>query len=96
MATRKPKTGRRLILADGTTYENGEAGYYDGVLWCYVPDKRIPDVAPVFSDPARTAVIKFEYGEMADTYEGFTEVSAMLLGDNEVKISLRKVNANDV
>ena len=96
MAKRKPKTGRRLILADGTTYENGEAGYYDGVLWCYVPDKRIPDVAPVFSDPARTAVIVFEYGEMADTYEGYTDVSAMLLGDNEVKVSLRKVNANDV
>ena len=95
MAKKAPKTGRRLILADGTTLENGEAGYYDHVLWCYIPGGTIPEMASVFTDPSKTAVIKFEYGEMADVYEGFTNVTALIMSENEVKISLRKAE-NDV
>lgn len=85
------RTGRRLILADGTTIENGEAGYAEGFLWCYFSGMTLTDAAAIFLDAEKTARIRFEYGEMADEYEGFTTVRVMRTdADGEVSICLEK------
>lgn len=67
------KRGRRLILADGTRLENSTAGYAEGFLWCYVHEMSMPETAALFFDPAKTATITFEYGEMTDVYHGMTQ-----------------------
>lgn len=67
------ETGRRLILADGTTIEDGEAGQAAGFLWLYIPGLNMREVADTVLDEEKTAEIRFEYGEMADTYTGYTE-----------------------
>lgn len=64
--------GRRLILADGTVIDGGEAGYADGFLRCWFEGYTMQEVAQIFLDPEKTAVIVFEYGEMSDRYDGFT------------------------
>ena len=65
--------GRRLILNDGTIIEGGEAGYDSGFLRCWISDFPITEAAQIFLNPDKTAVIVFEYGEMSDRYEGFTD-----------------------
>jgi hypothetical protein len=86
----EPTTGQRLILNDGTTLENAEAGYANGVLWCYVPGITTQQAAALFFDPAKTQKIIFQYGEMQNVYEGFTVVTAMLQDEDQVSIGLRK------
>ena len=66
------RTGRRLILNDGTTIENGQAGYSQGFLWCYFTGYTMQQAASLFFDSEKTARIVFQYGEMEDEYNGFT------------------------
>jgi hypothetical protein len=84
------KTGRRIILKDKTVYENGECGYADGNLWCYVPGVTAADVLPEFLKPSATKRIVFEYGEMSDVYEDFTVLSTVLTEPNQVSICMKK------
>lgn len=86
----EPTMGRRLILNDGTVLENAQAGYASGVLWCYVPGITMQQAAALFFDPAKTQKIIFQYGEMEDTWEGFTVPVAMLQDEFQISISLRK------
>lgn len=66
------KTGERLILNDGSVIENGRCGYADAHLWCWMTGYTMQEAAQTFFDPEKTGVIVYEYGEMAQTYEGFT------------------------
>ena len=85
------QTGRRLILADGTVLENSEAGYAERVLWCYLKDVNMQTAAALFLDPTKTATIRFEYGEMATEYEGYTEcINISVPDDNRVNVALKK------
>jgi hypothetical protein len=43
--------------------------------------------AMTFLDPAKTGRIVYEYGEMADTYEGFTNCTNLFI-DNDGKVSV--------
>lgn len=79
--------GRRLILMDGTEIDGGEAGYAGGLLWLYFSGMTLAEAAGIFFDPEKTGVIRFQYGEMEDTYEGFTECRT-LMTDAEGKISV--------
>ena len=85
--------GRRLILNDGTELENGEAGYSGNTLWCYVPGISIQQAAALFFDREKTAKIVFQYGEMQDVYEGYTDPAIIMQADNQVKIALKKPEA---
>ena len=80
------KTGQRLILMDGTIIENGSCGYADGRLWCWITGYTMPQAAQVFFDPAKTVRIVYEYGEMADTYEDFTNCTNLMI-DSDGKVS---------
>ena len=64
--------GQRLILNNGTVIEGGSAGYSGGFLWCYFSGMTLAQVSGLFLDPANTARIVFQYGEMEDTYTGYT------------------------
>ena len=84
------KTGRRLLLNDGTVFENGECGEWEGNLWCTIPDTTIIVVSAKFTDPDATKKIVFEYGEMSDTYKGYTNVTVIMKSGNSWKVSLTK------
>lgn len=66
----------RLILNDGTVIDGGRAGYAAGCLWLYFAGT-IQQAAAIFLDPAKTARIVFEYGEMEDVHEGFTNCTSI-------------------
>ena len=85
------RTGRRLILMDGTRIENGSCGYAEGRVWCWITGYTMPEAAAVFFDPAKTGRITFEYGEMSDVYEGYTVCTNLLINDDgQVSVCLKK------
>lgn len=85
--------GRRLILNPGeheTILEDCEAGYAGGVLWLYLNGVTMAQAFALLSDPANTAVIRYEYGEMEKVYEGFTRLTALMERDGEVAAALKE------
>ena len=81
-----PESGQRLIFLDGTTIENGSCGYADGCLWCWITGYTMQQAAAIFFDPAKTGKITYEYGEMSDEYEGFTNCTNLFI-DNDGQVS---------
>ena len=89
------KIGQRLILADGTTIEGGRCGYAEGNLWCWVTGFTMQTAAAVFFDPAKTAHIVYEYGEMSDQYDGFTSCTNLFIDyDGMISACLVKEASN--
>ena len=64
--------GQRLILNDGTTIEDGRAGYAQGFLWLHFTGYTLQQAAEMFFDTSKTSRIEFQYGDMEDVYEDFT------------------------
>ena len=88
-------TGRRIILADGTIYEDSNAGYADGSLWLYLTGVSMIDAWPGVADPEKTAEIVYEFGEESITYDGYTSIQILMATENGCKACLRKaVGAN--
>jgi len=79
--------GRRLILNDAITIEDGTAGESQGFLWCWFTGYTMQEAAVIFFDPENTQKIVFQYGGMEDTYEGYTECR-VLSQDTDGKISV--------
>lgn len=82
-----PQAGKRLILNDSITIEDGLAGYADEFLWCYFTGYTLQEAATVFFNPANTEKIVFQYGEAEDTYTGFTNVRTLSI-DTDGKVSV--------
>ena len=83
--------GQRLILKDGTIIENGRAGYAEGFLWLWLPGYTMQQAAALAFDATKTARIVFQYGEMEDVYEGFTNcVNIMSDFDGLVSLCIKK------
>lgn len=80
--------GRQLNLNDGTIIPNGEAGLSGGFLWLYLPGYTIQQAAAVAFDSSKTAVIVFEYGEMSDTYTGYTLCTSVSEDDGQASVCL--------
>lgn len=88
--------GRNLTLADETVIDGGEAGYSQGFLWCYINGFTLQQAALIFFDADKTSRIDFHYGEMVDTYEGYTNcISLKVDADGMVSVCLTK-GANNV
>ena len=81
---------RKLILNDGTVIENGEAGFSQGFLWLFLPGYTMQQAAAVAFDQNKTAVIVFEYGEMEDRYEGYTNCTSISENDGQANVCLVK------
>lgn len=79
--------GRCLTLADETTIDGGEAGYSQGFLWCFFTGFTLQQAAMIFFNAEKTSRIEFHYGEMVDTYEGFTNCICLTI-DTDGKISV--------
>ena len=79
--------GRRLILNDGTVIEDGEAGCSGASLWCWFRGYTLQKASQLFFNKKKTAVIRFQYGDMEDTYTGFTECVNLSI-DSDGKISV--------
>ena len=71
---------------DGTTIENGSCGYAGGKVWCWVKGFTMQDAAAIFFDPQKTGKIVFEYGQMSDTFEGYTNCINLFI-DTDGQIS---------
>ena len=85
------KIGQRIVLNDGTTIEDGSAGYSSGKLWCWFRGFTLPEASAIFFDSEKTRRIVYEYGEMSDVYVGYTEVISMFIDeDGQVSICLVK------
>lgn len=85
--------GRSLILNPGPNQielPGSDAGYAEGVLWLYIQGQTLAQAFAFLSDPANTAVIRYEYGEMADVFEGFTHLTTLMERDGEVSAALKK------
>ena len=82
--------GVRLILKDGTTIENGRAGYAEGTLWLYLPGFTMPDAAAIAFDYQKTERIEFQYGEMSDTYSGFTTCRGLMAREGEIAVCMTR------
>ena len=88
------KYGRRICFADGTKIEDGQCGYSAGNLWCYVNGKTFMELAQIFTDATKTSLIKFEYGDMTDTYENFTNCNTIIVDEyGQGSVMLQKAGA---
>lgn len=83
-------SGRRLILADGTRIENGEAGKVSGMIWCYLPGWTVIQAAQVFTNQNKTSEIRFQYGEMEDIFSGYTNCTNIMTGDGRISVGMAK------
>lgn len=80
-------------MNDGTIIENGEAGCANGCLWLKLPGYTMQSAAALAFDDDKTSRIVFQYGEMSDTYEDFTNcVNINQDYDGLVSVCMKKVN----
>ena len=75
--------GLRLILNDTITIEGGRAGYSGGFLWLFFTGYTLPEAGAIFFDPSNTAKIVFQYGDMEDTYTGYTVCTSLTVDTDE-------------
>ena len=80
--------GQRITLNDGTIIDGGSAGCSEGFLWLYLPGYTIQQAAAIAFDTDKTAVIVFDYGEMSDTYEGYTNCTSISASGGQASICL--------
>ena len=83
------KTGQRLILGS-LTIENGSCGLSDGFLWCWVTGYSLPEAANIFFNSGYTQKIIYEYGEMSDEYDGYTNCIHLSIDNGQVSACLVK------
>ena len=64
----------RTILGDGTILEETECGYSKMGLWCFVKNLDIIQTFALFSDLAKTRIVRFQYGDTEEIYTGYTDI----------------------
>ena len=69
--------GRRLIFANGITWEGTELGAADGTVWLFLYGITLMQALPVITNQAATEKIIFQYGEMSETFEGYTHLKVI-------------------
>ena len=81
--------GVRLIMGT-VTIENGEAGLADNLLRLWIPGMSMMQAARIVFDSEKTKRIVFEYGEMQDVYEGYTECENIMNDEGVISVCMRK------
>lgn len=82
--------GHRLVFDDGSAYENGRAGYSGGLLWLWIPNMQFWDGCDLARDANKMRRVTFQYGDMEETYEGFTTCTGVLQDATEVSLRMTK------
>ena len=69
--------GHRLILNrdinQRVTIENGTAGLAEGFVWCFFDGYTMDQATKIFMNSGNTDQIVFQYGDMQDVYNGYTD-----------------------
>ena len=88
----------KIILKSGSEYPVDWCGARNGVLSAQLMDDTMTmtEAATAFSDAEATGKITYQYGEMTDDYEGYTQL--ILVQDQRwqgggIMIQLRRENA---
>ena len=87
--------GRRVVMADGTELIDATIGYANRHIWCYLQNITLPVAYDLFSDPQKIGTLVFDYGDMQDVYEGFTELHTIQRSENGVDIRLDRPEVMD-
>ena len=83
--------GQRIILADRTILENGQAGLSGGLLWLWFGGMTLPEAAEIFFDPLKTYWICYQYGDMQDVFERYTVCTNIGINtEGTISVSLRR------
>lgn len=82
--------GRKVVMADGTELLDAEIGYTDQHIWCFLKNVTFPEAYDLFSDPLKTQVLIFDYGDMQDVHEGFTELHTIKKTEDGVNVRMNK------
>ena len=83
--------GRRIVFADETVFEDAEIGYTEGMIWCYLPSDDLTAAFLIFSNPEKTSRMEFQYGEMTDVYEGYTDIVLIQKNnDHQITVALKR------
>jgi hypothetical protein len=62
----------------------------------WVPEMTMPEAAEIFFDPEKTALIRFQYGDMEDTYEGYTMCTHLSTTEGTLSVCMKKGAKNNV
>ena len=79
----------RLKLNDGTLLEGSEAGYAEPDVWCFLRDVDFGRAYELFSDPEKTAFIRYQFGSTEIIYEGYTELNAIQKNSSGISVRMR-------
>lgn len=82
--------GRRVVMADGTELLDAEIGYTDKHIWCFLKHITFFEAYDLFSNPLKTQTLIFDYGDMQDVYEGFTELDTIKKTEDGVNVRMNK------
>ena len=83
--------GLRLVLNDGTVIEDGRAGFSTGSVVLFITGMTMQEAVGIAFDPSKTSRITFQYGEMEETYDGYTKcVNIGIDSDGEITVILEK------
>jgi len=80
----------KLILADGTRINGGEAGFTGEELWIYLPGWTVTKAAQVFGSQSKTKEIRVQYNEAEDLYLGYTECKNIMAQSKRIAVCLVK------
>ena len=80
----------RLIMNNGSVYENGSAGASGNTLWLTIPGITMQDAAQIAFDENKTKKIVHQYGNEESVYTGFTRCTRLMDEDIQISICLVK------
>ena len=67
----------RVVLADETILNDCTIGITNNGIWIFTRGVDVLTCATLFGDPAKTETMRFEYGDMYDELEGYTQISVI-------------------
>lgn len=81
---------RSLVLNDGTTINDGEAGLAGDTLALFFNGYTLLQAAQMMCDTSKTRRIRFCYGSEEDVYEGYTRCTTVSVQSGQVSVLLEK------
>lgn len=78
-----------LKLANGRILEECQAGASETSLWLYLKNLSMKEAAEIAFDPEAIQHIEFYFGNLHNTYEGYTEVGALMHRGKTIEVQLK-------